>query len=152
MTTLSGNRQETETASSKAQEKLREEIFRKLRSEGCRITKQREIILDIVLSGKCSSCKEIYQDAVRRDPSIGFATVYRLVNLLEDKGLIQSRNRFRLTGGQTMHRGSSVTIVFTDGTGVQMSWDEWTRLIQDGLRRHGNPTLQAVKEIYFSEN
>ena len=32
-------------------------ILKKLKERGCRITKQRMLILDIILNEKCSSCK-----------------------------------------------------------------------------------------------
>lgn len=62
----------------------REEIIQKLRARGCRITKQRLTILDIILEGDCSSCKEIHYKASKLDPGIGMATVYRMVNSRRD--------------------------------------------------------------------
>lgn len=38
----------------------KETIIRKLRDNGCRITEQRKMILDVILESRCSSCKEIY--------------------------------------------------------------------------------------------
>lgn len=38
----------------------RSAIVDRLRREGCRITKQRKIILDIILQEECTCCKEIY--------------------------------------------------------------------------------------------
>ena len=33
-------------------------IFERLREQGCRITRQRQLILDIILEEECSCCKE----------------------------------------------------------------------------------------------
>ena len=66
----------------------RSAIMNKLRQAGCRITKQRKMILDIILEDRCSSCKEIYARAVKLDQSIGMATVYRLVKELENIGVL----------------------------------------------------------------
>ena len=72
--------------------KMQEEmIFRKLKDMGCRVTKQRRILLNVILQEECASCKEIYYKARREDPKIGAATVYRMINLLEEIGAI-SRN------------------------------------------------------------
>ena len=71
-------------------------IIQKLREQGCRITKQRLMILDIILQEGCSCCKEIYYKAAKRDPSIGMATVYRMVKTLEEAGLIQRKNMYRI--------------------------------------------------------
>ena len=70
----------------------REEIIQQLRAHGCRITKQRLAILDTILEGDCSSCKEIHYKASKLDPGIGMATVYRMVNSLEEIGAITRKN------------------------------------------------------------
>ena len=69
----------------------KEMIIRKLKERGCRITKQRLILLDIILEGECSSCKEIHYKATKLDDSIGTATVYRMINTLEDIGAISKK-------------------------------------------------------------
>ena len=53
----------------------REMIIQKLKESGCRITKQRLMLLDIILEEDCSCCKEIYFKASKVDPKIGVATV-----------------------------------------------------------------------------
>ena len=53
----------------------REIVIQRLKEQGCRITKQRMVLLDIILNENCSSCKEIYYKASRIDPKIGTATV-----------------------------------------------------------------------------
>lgn len=42
-------------------------ILEKFRNRGMRITKQRRLILDIVFEQDCTSCKEIYYQASKRD-------------------------------------------------------------------------------------
>ena len=64
----------------------REMIIQKLKESGCRITKQRLMLLDIILEEDCSCCKEIYFKASKVDPKISVATVYRMVNAMEDIG------------------------------------------------------------------
>ena len=49
-------------------EKQKELIVQKLKDSGCRITKQRLMILDIILEEECSCCKEIYYRASRWIP------------------------------------------------------------------------------------
>ena len=66
----------------------REIVIQRLKEQGCRITKQRMVLLDIILNENCSSCKEIYYKASRIDPKIGTATVYRMINTLEEIGAI----------------------------------------------------------------
>ena len=71
-------------------------VIQTLRRQAFRNTKQRCILLDIILDEDCSSCKEIYYKAVKRDDSIGIATVYRMVNTLEDIGVISRKNMYKV--------------------------------------------------------
>lgn len=132
-------------------EELKVEICRKLREKGCRITKQREVMLDIILRGDCTSCKEIYQDASRIDPSIGFATVYRMVNLLEDMGVINSRNRFLVAGSKQVKEGGNSTVFLSDHTARTLEWSEWIEVVREGLRARGLIDQQKVEGISFAD-
>ena len=73
-------------------------VIQELKKRGCRITKQRRMLLEVILENECSCCKEIYYNASRLDPGIGSSTVYRMVNLLEEIGAISRRNMFKITG------------------------------------------------------
>ena len=64
----------------------KEQIIEKLKENGCRITKQRKMLIDIILENECSSCKEIFYKASQADEKIGVATVYRMINALEEIG------------------------------------------------------------------
>ena len=77
-------------------QKQRDRIIRRLKEEGCRITKQRMVLLDVILEEDCSCCKEIYYKAVKLDSGIGTATVYRMLHTLEKIGVISRKNMFRI--------------------------------------------------------
>ncbi len=79
------------------QKEQQDRIIRKLKAEGCRITKQRRILLDIILEEDCSCCKEIYYKAAKLDAGIGSATVYRMIHTLEEIGVVNRKNMFRIT-------------------------------------------------------
>ena len=66
----------------------KEIILQKLKERGCRITRQRKMLLDVILNEDCSSCKEIYYKASMKDSGIGTATVYRMINILEEIGAL----------------------------------------------------------------
>lgn len=74
----------------------KEIILQKLREQGCRITRQRLMILDIILQEDCSCCKEIYYKVCEKDGKVGFATVYHMMNILEDIGAISRRNIYKI--------------------------------------------------------
>lgn len=71
-------------------------IINQLRDNGCRITHQRLVLLDVILGNECTSCKEIYYRASKVDKNIGFATVYRMINMLEEIGVINRKNMYRI--------------------------------------------------------
>ena len=60
-----------------------------LKDKGFRITKQRKLIIDIILNSDGASCKEIYHKVVAKDDTVGSATVYRMIRLLEDIGILK---------------------------------------------------------------
>ena len=72
-------------------DRQKELIIQKLKSNGCRITKHRMELLDIILENNCASCKEIFYRASKLDDTIGIATVYRMVNVLEEIGVISRK-------------------------------------------------------------
>ena len=88
----------------------RELIIQKLREQGCRITRQRRILLDIILEEECSCCKEIYYKALQKDSSIGPATVYRMVNTLESIGAISRKNFYKIACGEECFKDQGCTV------------------------------------------
>ena len=78
----------------------KEMIISELQKNGKRITDQRRILLDVILEGKWSSCKETYHMASKRDPSIGLATVYRMVAVLEEMGFLRKGYRYYYPGSK----------------------------------------------------
>lgn len=66
-----------------------EYVISLLKEKGFRITNQRKLIIDIILNSNGASCKEIYHKVVSRDSTVGTATVYRLIRLLEDIGVLK---------------------------------------------------------------
>lgn len=72
-------------------------ILQTLKQNGCRITSQRQLLIDIILQDECCCCKEMYYKALKKDPTIGMATVYRMVKTLEETGLIHRKNMYRIS-------------------------------------------------------
>ncbi len=71
-------------------------ILRELKKGGCRITSQRQVLIDVILRDQCGSCKEICYQAIKEDPTLGLATVYRMVKTMEEAGLIRRKNMYRV--------------------------------------------------------
>ena len=115
----------------------KEMVLQRLKENGCRITKQRKILLDIILQEECGSCKEIYYKAATLDSSIGAATVYRMVNLLEEIGAISRKNMYRISCGMNCNRENACVIELDDQTFFRLSSGEWYKVISEGLRCMG---------------
>ena len=114
----------------------KESVLKTLKDKGCRITNQRKVLLDVILDEECTSCKEIYYKAVEIDPNIGAATVYRMVNLLEDIGAISRRNIYKIC-----------TIELDDNMVYHLSRTEWNSVIMKGLKACGYLDNQKVNRI-----
>ena len=71
-------------------------VIRQLKDNGYRITAQRRMLLEIILENQYSSCKEIYFAAKERDRKVWMATVYRMVQILEDMELVHKEMAVRL--------------------------------------------------------
>ena len=66
-------------------------VLQELKKNGKRITGQRKIILEIILQQDWETCKDIYYEALKKDSSIGIATVYRMLDTLEEIGVLEKR-------------------------------------------------------------
>ena len=125
----------------------KEMVLQQLKENGCRITKQRKILLDIILQEECSSCKEIYYKAIAKDSSIGTATVYRMVNLLEEIGAISRKNMYRISCDMNCSRENICVIRLDDQTICRLSFVEWHKVISEGLRCCGYVDGQKVASV-----
>ena len=112
-------------------------VIERLREQGFRITKQRERILDVILDGNCTTSKEIYSTVRKEDSSVGFATVYRMVNLLEEIGLISRKNMYRIPRHIFSDDNYFCLVQLSDRTELRFDAEEWRRIIQSGLRTCG---------------
>ncbi|WP_455714358.1 Fur family transcriptional regulator [Anaerosporobacter sp.] len=125
----------------------KDRIIEKLKESGCRITKQRLLILDIILGQECSCCKEIYYQASKLDQNIGKATVYRMVNTLEEIGAINRSNMYKVLYSQECNTDSQYTVSLDDGTIYQMSTKKWNDIIHAGLTSYGYVKNQKIISV-----
>lgn len=123
----------------------KEEILHLLRKRGFRVTKQRELILDIVFEHECTSCKEIYYQALWRDPGIGMATVYRMVNTLTDIGVLKVtalKPQVDATGS-----GKGCQILLKNNDTIVLNQSEWMEILQNALHRKGYDVSEGIAEV-----
>lgn len=129
----------------------KEMIVEKLRERGCRITKQRLMLIDIILEQECSSCKEIYYKAVKKDGRIGTATVYRMVNILEEIGAISRKSLYQVACTKECEMGDACTVELDDDTVCHLSAKNWNRVVKEGLKACGYMQDQNLRAIIVRE-
>lgn len=92
----------------------KDEILNAIRKRGGRITNSRRMLLDIILDEECYSCKEIFYKALKKDPNIGIATVYRTFSLLEDLGVISRNKLYEVTADDKETMSPEVSAKYID--------------------------------------
>lgn len=123
----------------------RDMILKILRERGCRITKQRQILLDIILENEYSCCKEIYYKAIQRDKNIGTATVYRMIKTLEDIGAIARNNMYKINCAGESPCEKNCRIELEDDTAIELTPEQWKQVLKQGLIACGYTQNQDVK-------
>ena len=143
----------------------RDMIVQQLREAGCRITKQRLTVLDIILNSDPSCVKEIYREAVKVDKNIGSATVYRMVNTLEEIGVINRKNMYQVDcsvcenhcpdedcdtscpGGSCLACETNVVVTLDDDSKIVLNRDELKNLLYEGLKAPGRIGDHSIKRL-----
>ena len=125
----------------------REIILTKLKEKGCRITKQRLRLIDIILQNECSSCKEIFYRALEEDDKLGVATVYRMVNLLEEIGAISRKNMYRIFSCEACCQENGCTVRLSDDTVCKLPSEVWKQVVRAGLKNMGYIGDQDIESI-----
>ena len=115
----------------------RDIVLQRLKERGCRITRQRLILLDIILDQECSCCKEIYYRASKQDAGIGIATVYRMINMLEEIGVISRKNMYKITCSPDCKNENGCQIQLENNSVLHLSEQEWNRVVKAGLSACG---------------
>jgi len=73
---------------SDTQEELHEQFRAYLTAEGLKLTRQRRVIAAVVFGSDAHlTLADIHERAQRKQPSIGFATVYRTMKLMAEAGV-----------------------------------------------------------------
>lgn len=122
-------------------------IIERLREQGCRITKQRQLILDTILEEECSCCKEIYYKVQEKNRNIGPATIYRMVNMLEQIGAISRKNMYRISDCAACCQEKGCTVRLSDDTVCKLPYEVWKQVVREGLKNMGYIGDQDIESI-----
>jgi Fur family ferric uptake transcriptional regulator len=112
-------------------------IINELRKRGFKITNQRRIIIEMILKNKCSCCKEIYYQVLTKDTSIGIATVYRMVRLLEEMGVIDRKKLFQISYDNLIGVLADQIILIDEEKTTELVVEEWYDSLKKMLKEKG---------------
>lgn len=124
----------------------KEEVIERLRQQGFRVTRQRKVLIDIILAENCSCCKEVYILASNKDPGIGMATVYRTVDALEQVGALKRRMAYQLCD-QGKKAYKSCLVELEDSSVVELDCASMEKIIECGMKNCGFSKGKKVKGI-----
>ena len=105
------------------------------------------MLIDIILENDCSSCKEIFYKASKADHRIGVATVYRMINALEEIGAISRKNMYKVECSDNCGAQGGCEIILDDNTICRLSPGNWNKVVREGMRRCGYLKNQKIAKI-----
>ncbi len=128
-------------------------ILETLKKAGLRITSQRRLLIEIILENECSSCKEIYYEALNRDPNVGIATVYRMIKTLEDYKLINRKNIYDISyENLNMVKQDEIMYVGKDKQRlIFLDKEEWYHQMQKRLHELGITDKNSSFSVIIKE-
>lgn len=131
----------------------KEDIFARLKENGLRLTEQRKLIVDIIANEEYSCCKEIYILAHKKDDTIGVATVYRMINVLEEIGAISRKNIQKANcNGRCCDMKSGCTIVTEDSKQIMISEADLQEALKYIMEKKGIETAEEIKAVLVNQS
>ena len=127
-------------------------VINELKKRGFKITNQRKLIIEMILKNKCSSCKEIYYKAVMKDPTIGIATIYRMVRILEEIGIIDRKKLFQISYDNLTGILADQIILIDEEKSIELVPGQWYELLKKMLKENGFINNHEISVIIKKTN
>ena len=116
---------------------LKNQIVEELKSKGHRITFQRRLILDTILSNETLMIKEVYYNVRKKDRSIGLATVYRFIKILQEAGIIDENEKFTFANANDNVECGDCSVTLQNGEVVNIDCCELYSAVKNILFNKG---------------
>lgn len=125
-----------------------EDIILKLKEKGLRMTEPRRLIVSIVANEEFSCCKEVYFLAHKKNPNIGVATVYRMLNILEEIGAVKKKNIQKATcTGRCCDMKGGCTVVTEKSREIILSESDVEEALKYIMEKNGYAGVEEIKAI-----
>ena len=130
----------------------KDEILNLLKQHGFRLTPQRKLIVDVILNEEYSCCKEVYVLAHKRDKSIGIATVYRMINTLEEIGAISRKNIEKTNcNGRCCDMKGGCTVVTEASKQIILSEEDIQEALKYIMEKNGYTDVENIKAVLVNQ-
>lgn len=121
------------------------------KEHGLRLTGPRKVIMQVLAESiGHPDAVELHRRASAIDPGIAIATIYRTLNLLREKGVLERHifadGRGRFESAEQEHHDHLIDV--DSGNVVEFRSDEIERLQEEIARRHGFEIVRHKLEIY----
>lgn len=130
---------------------FKKDIAALCKENGLRLTGPRKIIMQVLsASSDHPDAVELHRRVSEIDPGIAIATVYRTVNLLQEKGVLEKHTfgdgRARFESADQEHHDHLINV--ETGDVIEFRSDEIERLQEEIARQHGFTIVSHRLEIY----
>ena len=130
----------------------KDDILARLKGNGLRLTAQRKLIVDIIANEEYSCCKEVYFLAHKRDSSIGVATVYRMINVLDDIGAISRKNIQKAScNGRCCDMKGGCTVVTNKSKEIILSEEDIQEALKYIMEKNGYDKVEEIKAVLVNQ-
>lgn len=129
-----------------------ENMIAGLKKKGLRMTEPRRLIINIVANEEFSCCKEIYFLAHKKDPDIGIATVYRMINILEEIGAISRKNLQKTAcTGRCCDMKGGCTVVTDKSKQIILSEADMEEALKYIMEKNGYSNVDDIKAVLVNQ-
>ncbi|HEX8049477.1 Fur family transcriptional regulator [Rhizobium sp.] len=130
---------------------FKKDIAALCKENGLRLTGPRKIIMQVLSDASDHpDAVELHRRVSEIDPGIAIATVYRTVNLLQEKGVLEKHTfgdgRARFESADQEHHDHLINV--ETGDLIEFRSDEIERLQEEIARQHGFTIVSHRLEIY----
>ena len=130
----------------------KEDIYTMLKEQGFRLTEQRKTIVDVIVNEGYSCCKEVYIMAHKRDESIGIATVYRMIQVLEELGAISRKNLTKnACPGRCCDMKGGCTVVTDKSKQIFLSEEDIQEALKYIMDKNGYTNVDEIKAVLVNQ-
>lgn len=127
----------------------RGQVIHRLRADGYRITKQRILIIDTLLEHRFECKKAVCYYVQQKDPSIGMATVYRFLQVLEQMEVLKPESSYMVQVEEKLHQEQKCAVFMHNNKKIVLKYSEWKQAIIGLIEKKGYSAVDIDKILFY---